>query len=799
MQGTIHVIAQSHIDVAWLWRYDPGTIHRCCKPTFTLATDNMDKFSDYTFSQSQVPLYQATEEVYPELFEKIKRRINEGRWEIVGGMYVEFESGEPCGESIVRQCVMGKRYFKTEFGVDVKTGWQEDAWSHPWQLPQILKKCGINSYMFKRGEKGERLFWWQSPDGSRVLTCKPHHGIPSPSWREFFSDMKERYGVKDVMIRIGRGDHGGGPTPEEIEAVKKFANEVSPEIEVKFDTFSNFMETLISQEPNVPALNDELGFELTGDLTNCGEIKKNNRECENLLLNSEKFCSIASILFGHPYPSEEFYESWKKVLFNQFHDIIGGSGIPPVCRDAFRDYEIVKESGERLLRDSIDTILENVNSEGEGIPIIVFNPLSWERTELAEVEVQLEEEQEEVQLLDEEGNQIPIQIVESREMENKRFLKFIFIADEVPSLGYKTYRVVRGKEKLSYSNPFSFDKQKISNELYQIEIDPDTGCIKTIFDKRNKREVLSSPRGNLLVAIEDEGDSEGRFVKGSDTITKPPGEAFNLISEPEIEVAERGPLRAKIRIKRKFKNSSFTQEVMLYSKIERVDFNLIVDWNDIHWMIKVAFPLNFEDPEVTYNTAYGSIVRPQDGQEVSAQKWVDMSEEGYGVSLLNNSRYGHDVEENTVRMSILRSPTEPARNTDEGIHEVGYSIYPHSGDWREALVFRRGYELNYPLITLVEDNHPGELPPVFSFMKVEPENVIVEVLKKAYESDEFIMRLYETHGESCTASIKLPCEIKEAYGTDLLERETGEVEFEDKVLKADVGAYEIKTLKFTPK
>jgi len=238
---------------------------------------------------------------------------------------------------------------------------------------------------------------------------------------------------------------------------------------------------------------------------------------------------------------------------------------------------------------------------------------------------------------------------------------------------------------------------------------------------------------------------------------------------------------------------------MLYSKIERVDFNLIVDWHDIHWMIKVAFPLNVEDPEVTYNTAYGSVTRPADGLEYSAQKWVDLSTPGYGIALLNNARYGHDVEGNTVRMSVLRSPTEPAYNTDEGVHLIGYSLYPHSGGWREAGVMRRGYEFNYPLIALVGDNHPGDLPPSFSFLEVRPDNVIVEVLKRAYDSDGFILRLYEIHGESCEASIKLPCEISSACQTDLMERETGDVEFEDGVLKVQMSPYEIKTIKFSPR
>lgn len=287
----------------------------------------------------------------------------------------------------------------------------------------------------------------------------------------------------------------------------------------------------------------------------------------------------------------------------------------------------------------------------------------------------------------------------------------------MPSLGYKTYRLLKGRDKVSYPNPFSISRSKeglkLSNELFSIEIDPDTGCLRSIFDKKNGREVLDiSGRGNLLVAIEDEGDSEGRFVVESDTTPKPPGKAWEIISEPSIEVSESGPVRAKVRIKKSFRNSIFTQDIILYSKIERVDFGLTVEWHDIHWMIKVAFPLNVEDAKITYDTPYGSVIRPADGHEYSAQKWVDLSSSEYGVALLNNSRYGHDVEGNTVRMSILRSPTTPAYNTDEGVH--GYSIYPHSGTWREAGVIRRGYEFNYPLITIVEDNHEGNLPPASS-------------------------------------------------------------------------------------
>nr|MDO8117789.1 hypothetical protein [Candidatus Sigynarchaeota archaeon] len=254
----IHVIAQSHIDLAWLWRWDPETIHVCCKKTFGLATEMLDAFPDYIFSQSQAPLYIATEEHHPEIFKKIERNIKQGRWEIVGGMWVEAEGGEPAGESLVRQCVLGKRYFKQRFGIDVTTGWQEDAWSHPCQLPQIFKKCGIDAYMFKRGMNEPCIFWWEAPDGSRVLAIKPVHvlkgsGFWIADWGEvakWTEHCQEEYGLQDVMVRIGQGDHGGGPRKEEIEMVHSWAEEFMDGTGVHFDTFESYKNKVIANPGN---------------------------------------------------------------------------------------------------------------------------------------------------------------------------------------------------------------------------------------------------------------------------------------------------------------------------------------------------------------------------------------------------------------------------------------------------------------------------------------------------------------------------------------------------------------------
>jgi len=794
---TIHLVPQSHIDVVWLWRFDPETVHRCCKPTFTRATDNLARFPEYTFCQSQVPLYEVTERVYPDLFRKMEQYIREGRWEIVGGMYVEAEGGEPCGESLVRQCVMGKRYFQQRFGVDVTTAWQPDVWSHPWQLPQILRKSGMNSYMFRRGQGAERLFWWQSPDGSRVLACK------SPSQEASFDDrlkdlhaVSQRYGVNDVMFEIGGGDHGGGPTENEIEATRRLAQEAGPEVTVTFSTFSRYVNAVLAERPDLPVTNSELAFELHGDLTNCSEIKKSNRECENLLLPSEKWSSIAATLFGLEYPSREIEEAWKKLLFNQFHDIIGGSLIPPAVDDAMGLYRSVRESCAAVSGNALKAIAAHIDTRGNGLPIIVFNPLSWPRTDAVEVDLPFDPAPEDLRMCDSHGAAIPVQILERREEEKKRFVRCVFIANGVSSLGYKTYWASPCNAATADSNAVGMRPPwLLENEFLRIEVDPQSGCVDRIFDKRNKRELLDASRkGNLLIAIEDEGDSEGRFVLGKDTVGSPPGKAREIDSPASVRMIENGPVRSTLRVERAFQKSRFIQDVSLYAGFDRVDFRLTVDWHDVHTMIKLAFPLALEDPEVTYDTAYAAIVRPADGIEYPAQKWVDLSDGRYGVSLLNDARYAHDVQGNTVRMSILRSPTRPARNTDEGVHTLGYALYPHHGAWKKASVMRRGYEFNCPLATRAEKEHEGSLPAERAFLKLAPDNVILEAVKKAYDSAALVLRLWETHGKACTARLTFPVDIQSAFETDLMENRGAELQVSGTTLEVPLAAYDIKTV-----
>jgi alpha-mannosidase len=812
---TLHVVPQSHIDIAWWWRYDPETIHVVAKRTLEVAFDNMELYPDYTFTFLQVPAIQPLEKLYPELFYKLRYYVHNskalgdrirnpgasgrGRLEIAGGLWLEVDACVPCGESLVRQCLNGKRYFKNKFGIDVRTGWFEDAWTHPWTYPQILKKSGIDSYMFKRGQggKGERMFWWQSPDGSRVFAYKPiaYKRLPSREDVErHLLETNKRYGVKDDIILVGVGNHGGGPTPGDVDNLKQALTELS--VKAEFSTPTRFLNAVLSQKSNFPVVNYEISPTIRGAYTTVGEIKKCNRQSENRLFALEKFSCIAAVLRGLPYPRTDLNRAWEKVMLNQFHDTISGTDILPASDDALNLYREVLDMGRENLQSCLKAISSKINTEGIGIPVIVFNPLSWERTDLVETELECAKSIKSVRVIDVGGKDVPAQIINQKKGNEKHHLRFIFVAENVPSLGYKSYRAIPSSTTAKYSGSLKVSKQQMENEFFRVQIAPASGCLKSIFDKSNSREVLDkSAKGNLIQILEDLGDSEG-FLAGDGKTWA--GKSWDVYSNAQIELLQNGPVRALVQVKKKFELARFTQRIMLYPKLPKIDFDLVIDWCGKNKMVKVSFPTSISAQEATYEIPYGTIRRPSEGQEHVAQKWVDISKENYGVSLLNDGRYGYDVNDNVIRLSVLRSPTGPAYATDErGVHTLRYSLYPHKGNWQDANVMQRGYELNYPIIPIVEATHSGELPPTYSFVKIEPENLILTVIKKAEDSKDWILRFYETEGKKCTAKVVLaePLAADAIHKIDLLENSLAEIRTDRTSFQMQVGAYSIESFR----
>lgn len=823
---TLHVIPQSHIDLAWWWRYDPETVRVIVSHTLETAFGNFEKFPEYTFTYLQVPAIEPLETSAPELFYKLRyyahspRLMGEripnpgaggvrGRLAIGSGLWCEVDGCVPCGESLVRQCLYGKRYFEKNFGIDVKTAWFQDAWTHPWTYPQILKKSGMDSYMFTRPRgEGEPMFWWEGPDGSRVFAYKPFEsGGESLGTQEALnqrlSEVQKRYGVKDDITLIGVGNHGGGAIRADVERMKAVMAQWSTDglmPKMQFSTPERFISSVLAQPHDFPIIRDELSPTIRGAYTSVGEIKRGNRYAENLLLTLEKFSSIADRMGVRAYPSAFLHAAWEKVMLNQFHDTISGTDIPTSIDDALRRYAEIEQGGRDALQTCLGAICGRINTAGKGAPVVVFNPMGWDRTDIATVAVDFGKRPDSVILQDEQGTVVPVQVLCEEGGAEKTGIRLIFTAQSVPSLGYRTYWASPGHPARSRKNTLSVSAAAMENEYFRVNFDA-TGCLAGIYDKQQKRQVLApNEQGNVLHILDDFGDSEG-FLKS------PEGrEEHNVWTGPcaladaamSVRVLEEGPVRAVVEVKKAYGLARFTQRIMIYAGIARVDFDLVMDWEGKNKMVKVSFPLSVSSPSASYEIPYGTITRPSRGEEAVAQNWVDISEGGYGVSLLNDSRYGHDITSNTIRLSVLRSPDAPVSATEEGgVHTVRYSLYPHAGDWRSADTARRGHEFNNPLIAVSDMAHAGDLPAVLSFVRVTPEPVLLTVLKKAEDSEDLILRCYESEGQSCAARVTWAkaLAVDAVHAVNLLEKSEASRPVTADGFEMAVGAYSIESFK----
>ncbi|MGB0118177.1 MAG: alpha-mannosidase [Terriglobales bacterium] len=834
-QFTVRAVGNSHIDMAWLWPWTETV--EVVRNTFQSVLDLMREYPDLKFTMSSARTYEWMQEKYPAMFEQIKQRVKEGRWEVIGGMWVEPDLNMPDGESLVRQILVGKQYFRKNFGADIKIGWNPDSFGYNWQLPQIYKKSGIDYFVTSKllwatdyTKFPYRLFWWEAPDGSRLLTYFPHEYANEFDPQQITQDLSfyapSIYGntvgknadSPQMLYLYGIGDHGGGPTRTMLDQADRLRdpNTVFPKIE--FSTAKEFFADLSQELPKlkVPTWKDELYFEYhRGVYTSQADTKQRIRRNEELMLDAEKYASLAS-LFGHPYPQDQFEFAWKNLLFDHFHDVMPGSGIAVNYLDAKRNLEDVARSANEITDGAIDEILAHINTQvgsvsGDAVPLVVFNSLSWPRTEVIEAEVQLPGPAQRVEVLDAGGHHVESQQLAMDAATNRARL---LVAADAPALGYKTY-FVRSAAKLAHSGPrparfVTANENTMENGSVRVVVDPQTGCITSLFDLRNQTEALAPPetdsggptthvRGNLLQAFTDKPKRWDAWNIDSDFEKQ----HWDLDKADDVKLVEHGPLRAVIRVKKHFQNSTFAQDITMYAGVPRVDVKMQVDWHEKHILLKVAFPLSAHSDKATFEIPYGSIERPttrntpaeQAKFEVPAQRWADLSDAKHGFSLLNDSKYGYDVKGNVLRLSLLRSPEWPDPHADEGHHEFTYSLYPHAGTWRDAQTVRRGYELNYPLISRQAQKHVGTLPGEHSFVRVEADNVVVTALKKSEDDDSLVLRFYEYAGKDGDVKIQLPDGAQSASETDLMEKSIVDLAVRGNAITVHTKPYDIKTVK----
>ena len=825
-QFTIRADGNSHIDMAWLWPWTETV--EVVRNTFRSALDLMREYPDFKFTMSSARTYSWMEEKYPDLFKEIQARVKEGRWEIVGGMWVEPDLNMPGGESLVRQILVGKRYFQQKFGVDVKIGWNPDSFGYTWQLPQIYKKSGIDTFVTQKLMWAHeftvfpyKLFWWEAPDGSRLLTYFPHDyamGIdPVQLGKDASVWVPAIYGTKppansEMMHLYGVGDHGGGPTRTMLDTATRWMqpDAVFPNLQLSTakDFFADLQPKLANM--NVPVWRDELYFEYhRGVFTTQAETKRRIRKTEELLLNAEKFSAIAT-LFGRKYPSEEFDRGWKDLLFDDFHDIFPGSGIAVNYLDARRNLEDVQRVGQGILDGALEEIASNINLKGNGVPLVMFNSLSWARDEVIKADVRLPEAAGSVEVVDAAGKLVASQLL-SAERGTRRVR--LLLKASVPAFGYSTYYVRPAAKAAPVAAMVKASTNTLENEFVRLNVDSKTGCMNSLFDKRTNSETLApaetdaggpkdSVCGNLLQAFRDKPKQWDAWNIDEDFEK----EHWDLNKADEVTLVESGPLRAILRVKNHFQNSTFVRDITVTAGSPRVDVNMTADWHEKHILLKVAMPLAAHNNMATFEIPYGSIERPtarntraeQGKFEVPALHWADISDAHHGLSLLNDCKYGYDAKGNVLRLSLLRSPEWPDPHADEGRHEFTYSLYAHGGNWKDALTVRRGYELNYPLLPLQAVKHSGNLPERHSFVELKAENVVLTAAKKAEEDGAIIFRFYEWAGKEGDIVVRPEFGVTSAEETDLMERPAKTLTIESGGVKVETKPFEIKTVRLGP-
>jgi alpha-mannosidase len=843
-RATLHLTGNSHIDAAWLWPWTETV--DVVKRTFGTALQLMYEYPDYTYTQSGAAFNEWIADKYPDMNAEIARRIKEGRWEIVGGMWVEPDLNMPDGESLVRQLLVGKRWFKQQYGVDTRIGWNPDSFGYTWQLPQIYKKSGIDYFVTQKmawndtNQMPFKFFWWESPDGSKVLSYFPHDYANDNLnlvrlARDFTIAQKQATGLPGIMDLYGIGDHGGGPTRAILDEGFHWAGQghVTPKIE--FGTAQSYFTALEKQivadspvwdyksiakgytapplvpgKVNIPTWKSELYFEYhRGVMTTQANHKRNMRESEEQVLNAEKYSSIAW-LYGMKYPAAELTEDWKKVLFNQFHDLAAGSGIGDIYKDAQKDYDVVRWSTNeidakalRALAENIDTGFENAEDKES---ILILNPLSWQRS--GDVIVHVPGYKNRIHVADFSTNS-------EQCSDELGFETGVGSGDyrihvrNVPPLGYKVLLfgpLMHGAGCPPYSNRNDLSNSfSTENATLKLTVDNTTGCITSLIDSNSKAETIAPGAcGNQLQFFKDTPKDYDAWNVDPGTFDVPPS-AIEKADSVEL-VGEKSEPPA-IRVTRHWQNSKFVQTISLQG--DRVDIDNEIDWHESHVLLKAAFPLAVTSDFATYEIPYGAIERPTTRNnswekaqfEVEAMRWADLSGAGtdgkvHGLSVLNQTKYGYDAAGNTLRLTLLRSPKWPDAEADMGHHHFHYALYPHAGTWKDALTVRHGYEYNYPLTAVVTTAHSGVLPASHSFASVGPENVVLTAVKKAEDAKGLIFRVYEWAGKDSMAEFHVPPGATGATVTNLMEAPEGApLAVVGDVVKAPIHPYEILTIR----
>ncbi|KZN23130.1 hypothetical protein A4G99_16680 [Haladaptatus sp. R4] len=766
----ITAVGHAHIDLAWLWPWSETT--RKGARSFSNVLKLMEEYPEFTFLQSQPHLYEFVRNRYPSIFERIESQIDTGTWQPTGALWVESDINLAGGEALARQYLLGKRYFRDKFDIDPQITFIPDVFGYSGSLPEIARAADC-PYFFTQKLSWNNVndipytsFKWEGIGGSSVLSHFPpadtYNGDMSVKQiRDSVLENDENDIVEETAYLFGWGDGGGGPTREMIEN-REIINEIGSLPDVSFGSLQGYFDRLSASTDDLPTWVGELYLEMhRGTLTTQARTKRNNRKGEFALREAELWSSLALAYDeGYEYQHTNLEQAWKRLLFNQFHDILPGSSVTEVYADAERDYERVFETTKSVTDDALRSLVTTAESSNL---ICVTNSLSWARDMVVEIDPEMLPDDLEENLVAISNDGVPLPIQRSESGSNALFVR----TNEVPALGTTTIEIIEGEPAFE-NDPLTVSSSHIENAQLRVDLNDD-GTI-TCYDKQASREILSKP-GNRFVSYRDHPEAWDAWDIDQDVTA-----VGDELSPPvETDIIESGPVKATIRQKREFEESTLIQDISLERGEGRIDFQTDVDWHEEERLLKVHFPINVHTNTATYDIQFGHIERETHENtswdeavfEEPHQYWVDVSEHEYGVSVMNDCKYGVHVDDADIGLSLLRAPNSPDPEADRGHHQFQYSLYPHSGSLQEGSVVETGYEINVPSFIRPVKERTEHAP-----IEINGEGVVIESIKRAEDYDDaLVIRLYEAWGRQTEATLEFDFPVQAASTMNLIEDE----------------------------
>ncbi len=764
---TFHLIGHGHIDPVWLWSWREGL--SVVMSTFRAALERMEENPEFKFTASSSLFYRWVAENDPVLFRQIRRRIDEGRWEVVGGWWVEPDVNLPCGEALVRQGLYGQRELERLVGRRARTAFLPDSFGHSQCLPQILRQQGMHRYVFMRPMDHEKklpadLFWWEGPDSSRLLAYRIQIGYSnSRDMRERLERILREFGQQPthtLMAFYGAGDHGGGPVKKNFQQIAEIRQQPGAPTLI-YSTPDRYFDT-IEQDPTLtlPVVQGNLHNHAVGCYSVESAIKKGNRQTETALIQAETIATLGSTCWGAHYPQEALTEAWHKLLFLQFHDSLAGSSQAEHSDVAHQGYGYAQEVADQCRSFALQKLEWQIATEDpESEYLIVFNPHAWEVRCDGEYDLNI---QEKARPLDDRGQSLPYQwSVGSSQSESVKKLLF---RTTLPPMGYRQIRVIKESTPTQPETDLQISERRLENR-YLIVTFSDQGEIG-IWDKETGQHVfLGGQTGNRALVLHDPGDTWGHGIQRYD-------ESIGTFGSARFKILEQGPLRGMIRVISTYEASTLTIDWMLYAETRAVEARICLDWHEKQKILQFAFPVALENPTATLEAPFAYVEVERQGNEEPGHRWADVSgtcgTQPYGLAVINDAKYAYSIHDTELRLTIVRSPVyahnapnklDPAREypwMDQGEQTFRLRIVPHPGDWRQADLPRQADLLLAPPIVTYQGIHDGSLPKQGSFLHVKGSGIRIAALKQAETNEEWILRCVESFGRRTVAEIDFP-------------------------------------------